>query len=81
MHYEALSLYIRSTFVLAEGSPIAVGAGYGGSDAFFKARGRYSVIRTCNQWSGQALRLVGAPVGRWTPFSFLVTWHLPAVRD
>ncbi|WP_315760441.1 TIGR02117 family protein [Sphingomonas sp. Y38-1Y] len=42
--------------------------GYGGWDAFYPARGHYSAIRTCNAWTGEALRAAGVRMGRWTPF-------------
>ena len=50
--------------------------GYGGWDAFYPARGHYSAIRTCNAWTGQALRAAEVPMGRWTPFSGTVMWWL-----
>lgn len=58
---------------LEEGEPVH---GYGGWDAFYPARGRYSAIRTCNAWTGEALTAAGVPMGRWTPFSGTVMWWL-----
>lgn len=46
--------------------------GYGGSDVFRDARGRYSALRTCNAWTGDALRRAGVRVGVWTPFPVTV---------
>lgn len=48
--------------------------GYAGYDAFYDARGRYSAIRTCNSWVGEALRRAGVRVGAWTPFPMTVMW-------
>lgn len=59
--------------------PTSVAAGYGPRDAFFRADGQYTIIDTCNQWTGRALRAGGAPVAPWAPFSFLVLWRLPPV--
>lgn len=59
--------------------PVQAAPGYGDRDTFYVANGRYTIIETCNQRTGQALRLGGAPVAPWTPFSFLVLWHLPAI--
>lgn len=42
--------------------------GYGGYDAFYESRGHYSAGRTCNAWTGDALRHAGVRVGAWTPF-------------
>lgn len=47
--------------------------GYGANDAFYDARGRYDAIRTCNSWTGDALRRAGVRVGRWTPLPATVT--------
>jgi len=52
------------------------GQSYGYGDAFYLARGRYWPIRTCNQWTGEGLRLAGVPVGFWTPFSQSISWVL-----
>ena len=53
-------------------------AGYGASDAFYGARGRYSALRTCNSWTGEALRMAGVRMGAWTPFPVTVMWWLPS---
>lgn len=50
--------------------------GYDAWDAFYPARGHYSAIRTCNAWTGEALKAAGVPMGRWTPFSGTVMWWL-----
>lgn len=41
--------------------------GYGDDDVFYDAPGRYTPIRTCNQWTGDALAAAGVKIGRWTP--------------
>ncbi len=46
--------------------------GYARNDVFYTAQGHYSAIRTCNSWTGEALRVAGVRVGRWTPFPFTV---------
>lgn len=62
--YRRLAGYIRASF--AEGPPASV-HGYGAHDAFYAARGRYGVFRTCNEWTGGALRHAGVRMGAWTP--------------
>lgn len=47
--------------------------GYGPNDAFYDARGHYDAIRTCNSWTGDALRYAGVRVGRWTPLPATVS--------
>lgn len=72
---EALNDYVRGGFAGAVPEP--VGAGFGPADAFFRARGTYSPIATCNEWVGAALRHAGIPVGAWTPLSQSLLWRLP----
>ena len=64
--YRRLAGFIRASF--ATGA-VRSSHGYGGYDAFYAARGRYSAIRTCNAWTGEALRFAGITEGAWTPFS------------
>ncbi|MBW4331188.1 TIGR02117 family protein [Stakelama sp. CBK3Z-3] len=63
--YRRLAGFIRSSF--APGAVRSV-HGYGRYDAFYDARGHYSAIRTCNAWTGAALRFAGVEEGIWTPF-------------
>ena len=51
--------------------------GYWRNDAFYTGTGRYSAIRTCNDWAGNALRYAGVRVGAWTPFPVTVLWWFP----
>ena len=44
-------------------------AGYTPRDRFLKARGRYSLVRTCNVWTGEGLDAMGVKTGFWTPFA------------
>lgn len=66
--YRRLAAYIAASF--APGG--AKHRGYGKYDVFYDARGHYDAIRTCNTWTGQALRTAGARVGAWTPFPITV---------
>lgn len=68
--YRRLAAYLRAS--VAE-RPAAI-RGYGANDAFYEARGRYSALRTCNAWTGAALRAAGVRVGMWTPFPVTVMW-------
>jgi uncharacterized protein (TIGR02117 family) len=76
--YARLAAYLRTTFRYgADGRPIPVrGRGYGPADAFYEATGRYSALRTCNEWTGEALRQAGVRTGLWTPFSQSIMWRL-----
>ena len=50
--------------------------GFTGTDAFFPARGHFSLLRTCNVWLGETLRAAGVPFGLWTPANWSVTLSL-----
>lgn len=71
--YRRLAGYIRATLVAGG----ARHRGYGANDAFYEARGHYGAVRTCNAWTGDALRHAGIRVGRWTPFPATVLWWFP----
>jgi uncharacterized protein (TIGR02117 family) len=71
--YARLIGFIRASFATG-GAPIR---GYGNWDVFYPANGRYSAIRTCNAWSGEALARAGVRIGMWTPFPATVMWWLP----
>jgi uncharacterized protein (TIGR02117 family) len=63
--YRRLAQFIRASF----GPHDWHRAGYFTADAFYDGRGHYSAIRTCNTWTGDALRYAGVRVGAWTPFA------------
>ena len=66
--YRRLAAFVRAS--LGPGGKIA--GGYGPDDAFYDARGTYSAVTTCNEWTGAALRSAGVRVGAWTPFPVTV---------
>lgn len=70
--YARLLAFVRASF--AGGAPVH---GYGAWDAFYPARGTYSAVRTCNAWTGEALRHAGVRMGAWTPFPSTVMRWLP----
>ena len=75
--YRRLTAYIRASFATgADGRAPSV-PGYGPADAFYTAHGRYSALRTCNVWIGDALRYAGVHIGLWTPFPVTIMGWLP----
>lgn len=75
--YRRLTAHVRATLPGGRAVPVP-GAHYGQDDAFYEATGRYSLLQTCNVWTGRGLRAAGVPVSRWTPFDFNVTaWLTP----
>ena len=66
--YRRLATFIRASF----GASGWHRFGYFTADAFYDGRGHYSAIRTCNTWTGDALRQAGVRIGAWTPFAVSV---------
>lgn len=70
--YRRLAAFLRGSFQTGPDGRAGSVLGYGRSDAFYAARGRYSALRTCNAWTGEALRHAGVRMGAWTPFTATV---------
>jgi uncharacterized protein (TIGR02117 family) len=68
--------FIDQSLDLTQGPPRQALAGYGLADAFYVATGRYSLFRTCNVWSAEALQESGQPMAIWSPFSFQIMRRL-----
>jgi len=77
--YASLVKYVDAALVRsASGQGVNVpGQHYGADDAFYEARGSYSLFTTCNVWIGRGLRQAGVKVSAWTPLASQVMWHLP----
>lgn len=71
--YRRLAAFIEATFANSR----QVTPGYTPRDVFYTARGHYSAVRTCNVWTGEALRHAGVRVGVWTPFADDVMRWIP----
>jgi len=77
--YASLVKYVDATLVRSgSGQGVNVpGQHYGEDDAFYEARGSYSLFTTCNVWIGRGLRQADVKVSAWTPLASQVMWHLP----
>lgn len=52
----------------AAGQPEALPpAPWGQTHVFYRAKGRFNIIHTCNAWVGEALRAAGFGLGAWVP--------------
>jgi len=78
VQYRRLAGFIQRRFRLDPGGrPIPVlGRGYAANDIFYEAHGGYSLVMTCNEWTGRALREAGVRIGLWTPFEQSIMWRL-----
>ncbi len=69
--YARLVDYIQSSFyrnVNKQVEFIPTSAIYGKADAFYEAKGRYSLFSTCNSWANGALKAAGLKACLWTAF-------------
>ncbi|MES2702811.1 MAG: TIGR02117 family protein [Bacteroidota bacterium] len=69
--YASLITFMRSSFQAdASGHLVNIitKANYGISDAFYEAKGRYSLFYTCNTWANSALKACGQRCCLWTIF-------------
>jgi uncharacterized protein (TIGR02117 family) len=83
--YRRLWAAIRADFALdRSGKPQRIDhPGYGPADAFYRATGKASAIRTCNSWAAAKLRLAGVKTSAWPPFVQGLVWryqHQPVLN-
>lgn len=55
--------------------PLRQPGGYGRADFFFRARGRYHALRTCNDWTTRGLRRAGMRAPLKSPLAAPVLHH------
>ncbi|WP_396188532.1 TIGR02117 family protein [Flavobacterium sp.] len=66
--YNQLIHFISDSFQLNgdKVSKIETKAVYGNNDAFYEAKGSYSLFYTCNSWANQALKAANQKAALWT---------------
>jgi uncharacterized protein (TIGR02117 family) len=70
--YKRLITFIENSMqTTPSGAPIAITAAkpYWDHDAFYEAKGKYSLFHTCNTWANDALKSCGQKACWWTPFA------------
>lgn len=51
----------------AAGRPLMIpGSAYGSDDSFYEAKGKYSLVYTCNSWANEGLKAAGQKAALWT---------------
>ncbi|SRR5581483_3892784 len=73
--YQRLIQYIDSSFELDSAKLpklIPTNATYGGTDAFYEAKGYYSIFKTCNSWVNTGLKVAGLKAALWAPFDWCI---------
>jgi uncharacterized protein (TIGR02117 family) len=71
---QALIEHIRATLQPDDAGQPQWQPGGTGAEAYYIAKGRYGPLRTCNQWTAEALAAAGLPHAYFAPFGFSVTW-------
>lgn len=69
--YDRLIEYVTNSVEVDEKGHwinIKTNANYGDSDAFYEAKGSYSMFNTCNSWANRGLEYCGQKHCFWTPF-------------
>jgi len=75
--YKQLADYIDDSFRLDSGNYIGIktNAVYGKNDAFYEAKGNYSLLHTCNTWANNALKAANQKAALWTPTDTGILGH------
>ncbi len=69
---EQLNAYLQNTFRTNKNGMkvILENQGYSSVDDFYKAKGSFSYLRTCNTWVNSGFKQSGLEACLWTPFDF-----------
>jgi uncharacterized protein (TIGR02117 family) len=69
--------FIKKSFQLdAGGNKLKISYGYHNSDSFYEANGSYSILRSCNDWTAEALRKADVNTPLWSTLSSAIMFHL-----
>ncbi|MFB2934147.1 DUF2459 domain-containing protein [Aerosakkonemataceae cyanobacterium BLCC-F154] len=74
--YLELTQFIQNTFQLnPQNQPIRIANGHLSSSGFYAANGNYSILKTCNDWTAEALRKASVDTPLWAGLSSAVMLH------
>lgn len=75
--YLALMKYIEASFQAdPQGRKVRLGNGQDGESGFYAANGKYSMFKTCNSWTAEALRAANVNTPLWGGLAPAVLFHL-----
>jgi uncharacterized protein (TIGR02117 family) len=76
-NYLKMVNFIKNSFQLdAAGKKMKISYGYGNTDSFYEAKGSYSILRTCNDWTAEALQKADVNTPLWSTLSSAIMFHL-----
>lgn len=74
-NYQKLVNYISESFNNPENPEWIEGHSYGKKDAFYEAKGSYSLFYTCNTWANCALKAANQKASLWTIYDKGIFCH------
>ncbi|MBT0811706.1 TIGR02117 family protein [Litoribacter ruber] len=75
--YLELVDYILDSFELENGRAVLIDhEGYYDYDQFYRAKGKYHALWTCNNWTNRGLKKIGIKNSLWTPMDWGVFYYL-----
>ncbi|BFM44434.1 TIGR02117 family protein [Flavobacterium sp. CFS9] len=74
-NYQKLVHYISESFSNPENPEWLEGHSYGKKDAFYEAKGSYSLFYTCNTWANCALKAANQKASLWTIYDRGIFCH------
>ncbi len=73
--FERLAARIEASFVVAGGAPVRAEVHTDPDEAFFRSSEHFSILKVCNNWTGEALNAGGLPI---TPMADSLSFGLMA---
>ena len=75
---DSLNSYIENSFEKTKKEKLIKLSfpGYSNYDIFFNANGSFSIFKTCNVWTNNALKKIEMKTSVWSPFTFGVLYHV-----
>jgi uncharacterized protein (TIGR02117 family) len=78
LRYKQLIHFIEASFdIKKDGLELINHPGYGHFDRFYEAKGRYSLFKTCNIWTNNALVEIKVQTALWSPLAEGLMASLP----
>ncbi|SFA91015.1 conserved hypothetical protein [Flavobacterium swingsii] len=76
-NYQKLIIFINDSFQRDSNKNLQCisGRGYANNDAFYEAKGSYSLFKTCNTWTNEALKTSNQKAAFWTPYDGGIFCH------
>ena len=81
-NYLRLVNFLKISFQLdAAGNKIKISYGYDNTDCFYEAKGSYSILKTCNDSTAEALQKAEVNTPLWSTLYSAIMFHLNSGCD